>query len=172
MLSVERPPADFDADTADWRVAAAEQRVARYLASLGYVVEDTRDACGRWDFRIHQSGATYTVDVKADRIFDTSGNVVFEERHVYPDGRSDDGWGVCPHLDILAMVGVDSWRCAFLRLPPFRAFVRQGKGKRFRRENRRGGYVTEGVVISLADAWVSGALFHLAHLPRDGVGDA
>lgn len=173
--AVERAPADFLVDVADPANIEAERLVLAYLRNVRrWPCLDRRERCQGWDFEVSPGGgAMWRLDVKADSYIDSTMRGPFEGRHVYRGGAVKDGWGRNPSLDLVAVVGTSSWRCWFVRVPVLRAMVDRcaatdlmPKGwVPFRRDNLRGGYVTEGWAVPLEDLMRGMAILHVAQLP-------
>lgn len=169
----ERPPADFFADVAEPKTIEAEERVLAYLRGRGWPCIDVRRRNAAWDFELYAGERRQRIDVKCDAYLDTTARLPFEDRHVFNDGSIKPGWGWSPDLDIVAVVGRDTSRCVFVRLPEFRALVEREQvptrgcapdWKRIDRENvnKR----TQGWAAPLGLLFQVGAIWHVAALPK------
>lgn len=175
--STERPPADFLEDVNDPLTLEAEQRVYPYLTEERlWTCEDVRDKCLPWDFLVTAAGPILRLDVKADSYIDETGRIPFEDRHVYRDGSEAPGWGRDTGLDVVAVVGTTSWRCAFVRVEQLRTLVGDAIAQAnlmphgwrpFDRDN--GNKRTKGWAIPLDQAWRAGAIWHVAELSGGGL---
>lgn len=168
-------PADFRVDVVKASVLNAEQRVYDYLRHRGWPCKDRRADHLGWDFEVYpHPGIRWRLDVKADSYFDGSARVPFESHHVYPEGGHKLGWGRNEDLDIVAVVGTTTWRCAFVRVREFRALVERASKERFMpagwvpfaQPNLRGGYVTHGWAVPMDALWTGMAMQHVATLPE------
>jgi hypothetical protein len=184
MLSVtsgmpHRPPANFLADVADESNRRAEDLVYEYLNSeRGWDVIDARGQCGHWDFEVRRTHEKrmLTLDVKADNYIDATVRVAFEDRHEFDDGRVKDGWGRYTDLDLVAVVGTQTWLCYFVRLRTFRALIGRWTKEvdmprgvvSFRRVNRSG-YTTVGWAVPLEELLRANAIYHVAQVPDGGM---
>lgn len=162
--------ADFDQDVRDETTVRVEELGLRWLRSVAkHDVVDVRHRHLPWDATVTRE---LRADFKADRYVDASGNVVFEEKHTYPDGREKPGWGRNRDLDLVVVVGTTSLRAAVLNVRRFRRLVewKTADGtlprgwRRFQRKNN--GYVTHGVCVPLDQLRMWGAVHAEPNLAR------
>jgi hypothetical protein len=101
--------------------------VAEYGAAN---VINRRPEHGHADFRIMPEGeraaAVWDCDVKCDQRMHQTRRIPFEERHVYPDGRWERGWGYYTDLDYVVFVSPHGgWRALWFRVSELKAHVEE-----------------------------------------------
>lgn len=112
----------FEDDVANARFRAAEDAVALACRDALYEVEDLRSRKTFADFRLVGGMGAKTLDVKYDRWFESSGNVVFEDVHRHENGREWRGWA-WSELDWLGIVGASCQWVNVFDMPRFRELV-------------------------------------------------
>jgi len=169
--------AEFRNDLNDPINREAEERFRGYCERWGWPVRDCRPQRTVYDFEVAVTrGLTYRIDVKADTYVDDTARVPFEDRKVFTDGGEVAGWGHSTELDILALVGITTWRCVFVRMREFRELVLREASCDLlpsdwipiRIENTRDGLpwqTTHGWAVPVGELWSARALWRIDFLP-------
>lgn len=169
--------ADFSTDIARPDVKVAEELVYQALIRKGVPVQDCRDQCLAWDFRLIVNGSWKTVDVKYDSYVERSERFPFEGIHIGLDGSQWNGWGLHDDLDYVAVVGVSMESAFVIDLKELRPFVltnlmadAKPGWKPFHQQNNRNPnrppYTTHGWAIPLSHLETAGIVVHRLRLKQ------
>ena len=152
--------AHFSDDVRDPRNIEAEERVMAYYRDIrGLPLRDRRPEHLEWDFEVLHGERWWRFDVKADKWFDATFNIPFEDHARYDNGDIRDTWGNSANIDVVVVVAVRSWRAMVLPLKRLRSVVFQemkaGRGDDWTVFEKRndGGYTTVGYAIPTALLW-------------------
>lgn len=125
-------------DVANALFREAETRTIKAVQELlpahgPWQLVDRRDHHLHGDFwLVHQNGRTLVFDIKCDQYLAKTGRVAFEEKIVFPDGHSEQGWGVSRHVDLAIFVSPlgEQWPATTIAVEPWLHYV-DGVTRRF-----------------------------------------